>query len=374
MLWAFPARAQTPVVIVVPHESETDYEQFEHRLRSELVAEGFQPVSVEVPLAVTAQTLQRQATRLMSPAAIGIIVNEKVVSGQVWIRGRGTSPNSLRPIAPYPPGTQAPVVFAVRATDVLHGGLLELGYIGTTPEPGGDAWASPLSGDTRTASKASATAIGDVTATPPTKKAEAMSSTGVVGSTANHDERQRPSVGSTKPKRERAPKAWQFRGMIGIEAPLLHFPISVGYGAVALRQLHANWGLGVAGVYRPAVSIHTPQGRADTTQAGLGGRIEAGQMLAKSLKLFEFVESGFHATRVKGDAAANYLQFPAHSYTGYSSLGLGAVWLVNATVGLTAQSSFQLPWRRSDVLIVRTVVAQAAGPSLSFDVGLQLSF
>ncbi len=360
------SHAQTPVVIVVPHVNTTDYEDFEHRLRSELVAAGFQPISVEVLVEVTPQTLQAQATRLTSAAAISISVHDKVVSGVVWIRARGKSPDLLRSVPDYPLNEQAPTVFAVRATDVLHGGLLELGYVGTTPT--GAIEVTPPSTST-----SPSVPVPDSKASNKARTPSATVEDSHERATSANVKPSRASAKS-KPKREKAPKIWYFRGAASLEVPFLESPTNLGFNSSVMRRLHTNWHVGLAGsVFLPAVG-RTDQGRAGITQTYVGVRLDCLQQLAKPFILFEFLETGTHAIFVTGEARSPNLAHSRQSFTGYSSVGLGAAWAVNGTVGVVVESGLLLPWRGADIVVARTTVASAAGPAMLFDAGVQLGF
>jgi hypothetical protein len=366
LFWARLSHAQTPVVIVVPHVSTTDYESFEHRLRSELVAAGFQPIAAEVLVDVTPQTLQVQATRLTSSAAISISIHDKVVSGLVWIRARGTDADLLRAVPAYPLNAQAPTVFAVRATDVLHGGLLELGYSGTTPDGFVGGFVPPAPAPH---SKASST---------PTKPADAPAATHDAATPL--DEKPTPTDKThsappeAKPEQEKASNTWFFRGTASLEVPFLEFPTNLGFGPSVMRRLHAHWNIGLAGsVFLPAVG-KTEQGRANITQTYVGARLDYLQLPARPLTLFAFVETGAHAILVTSETRSPNLAHSRQSFTGYSTVGVGATWAVNGTVALLIETGLLLPWRRADVVVARTTVASAAGPAMLFNAGVQLGF
>jgi len=63
------------------------------------------------------------------------------VSGLVWMKDAKAERSLERAVPPEALSSDSPAVFAIRATDVLHGGLLELGY----PRPGHPkAWSRAL--------------------------------------------------------------------------------------------------------------------------------------------------------------------------------------------------------------------------------------
>jgi hypothetical protein len=323
---------------------------------------------------VTSQTLQQHATRLAIPAAISISVHDGVVSGMVWIRGRAASPDLMRSIPNYPLSDQTPSVFAVRATDVLHGGLLELGYIGTTPEPTTENQPNTsrfVEGEPGLDAKGSQVSR----ASSATKVASSRT-----GTAAQDQPQEQPSSAPTptapadRPKREKAPKTWFFRGMANIELPFLAYSTNYGFNPSVMRRVSPHFNVGFTGAMFLPLVARTRDGHANVAQAYVGPRLESVQQLAKPLTLFEFVEVGGHAIFVTSDTIAPNRAHSAQSFTGYSSLGAGASWALNGTVGLMAETGVLLPWKRADVIVVRTVVAEAAGPVLLFKAGIQLAF
>ena len=375
VLGAATAQAQTSVVIVVPHVSTTDYEHFEHQLRSELVASGFEPVSVEVPFDVTPQTLRTHAARLMSPAAISISIHDQTVSGLVWIHARTGNNDLLRPVPDYRITEQAPSVFAVRATDVLHGGLLELVYIGTRPEPLVNT--SPANaGDPAATPEVGAPNVNPSSSSPP---ALSTKSTPLAAEQPKLQRRSDTADATvppaTKPKHEKPIRTWFIRGMANVELPFLGYPTNLGFNLSVMRRLHPNVNMGLSGaLFLPAVGTIGGPGRANISQAFVGARVALLQHLSKPLTIVEFSEIGLHAVNVSGETNTPYVPRTTHSYAGYSLVGAGANWAVTGTVALIAETGLLLPWKRADVLVVRTVVAEAAGPAMLANLGIQLAF
>jgi hypothetical protein len=367
LLWALlllstrTSQAQIPVVIVVPHDGAPEYDAYEHRLRSELIAAGLQPVSVVVAAEADAQMLKAQARQLMSPAGISLSIHDKVVSGLVWIRARGPSGDSLRPVPDYPLGEQTPTVFAVRATDVLHGGLLELGYLGTTPE-------------------APVVQLGPTNAPPPVASATEATAPSTT-STASAATPKPPTSTQTEPATRRSEpgeieRPWQFRGMLTLSKSFAGYPSNVGLTWSGTRRLHERWRLGLLGTYfAPVVARTSPdEGRAYITQVFIGARLECLQSLAETVTLLEYLESGPHAILVSSEAVSPNRQQSGQSYTGYSNIGLGVSWMVSSAVSFAGQTGLLLPWKPADVVVVQTVVAEAARPTLLLSAGIQLSY
>ena len=125
---ARPAWAELVVVLVLPAESREDYEPFATRLRSELVAAGFGVRTVRASEPPSASLLEQVAERERGAAAVAVTLSPTAVSGLVWMRDAKAERSLERAVPPEALSGDSPAVFAIRATDVLHGGLLELGY------------------------------------------------------------------------------------------------------------------------------------------------------------------------------------------------------------------------------------------------------
>lgn len=361
------AHAQSSVVIVVPYPGTPEYHAFEHRLRSELVAEGFQPVSIEVPVEVTRQVLKTSANRFMSNAAISIAIHDGVVSGLVWIQARTGSEDTWRSVPDYPLSEQAPTVFAVKATDVLHGGLLELGYIGTQPEapppptppsspPADQAPPSPIQLESPKAP------ITRPKTRRKTKRAPPKNS-----SVARRNSKSKPA---------KAPKGWQLSATGSLAVHFLSYPTDLGMSLSAAHRLYKNWALGVTGAYFAPSGFRGEHsgGQASVSRAKVGGRLEFFQPLSRRLSLYELFEAGLHATLVSSSVPPPYTAHSARSLSGYNQLGVGVSWGTSSTLALAFASSLMLPWKRADVQSLQTVVAEAAGPTIVIDTGVQLCF
>lgn len=381
LLVASVADAQTPIVIVVPHSNNDDYYPYEHRLRSELISEGYQPVSVEISSEVSAAVLKQNATRFVSPAAITLSIRDQGIAGTVWIQGRQGSRDLLRPVPEYPMGPQAPSVFAVRAADVLHGGLLELGYIGTLSE-------SPLPAPTPP-SVAAGSANGFPSTPPPSTPAKPEAQTKPVASaTAKSAPSPQPSPSPVTPKppphelsasvaqqNARKSRHWQMRASYSLAQPFLRSPLASGASITATRRATSALRIGLAGTYlAPVRGQTTPYfGMASVTQAFVGPRVELHQALSHRLDTYEYLDAGLHALFVTGEANPPNLPHSHRAYTGYAQLGFGAALALTAHFSLTAQTGLLLPFHGADVKVTNTTVIEAAGPAATLNAGLQLS-
>lgn len=122
------AHAESPVLILVSSGDDPNYAIFENRLRSELLAAGFSVETASVSEPLNSVGLAMNAVRYSASRAISITISNEMVFGLVYIANSGNGPALIRAVPGYPVGEQAPSVFAVKATDVLHGALLELAH------------------------------------------------------------------------------------------------------------------------------------------------------------------------------------------------------------------------------------------------------
>lgn len=365
------AYAQTSVVIVVPHSGTDDYNAYERRLRSELISEGFQPVSVEIQTEVSAPLLKQHANRLMSPAAISLSIRDRAISGWVWIESRGKGNDLLRAVPEYPLNAQAPQIFAVKAADVLHGGLLELGYIGTTPP--------------ETAPAARATALSPTPAakaSPPTPaKAPEKQPVPVEGKARSQVQVPSTEVPSSvsEPRTKSPPTpyyAWHVRGLLSLIQTVNGSPLEMGATLSATYSLSAQLGVGLTGTYLGSSNYRTEpfRGEADVTEAALAPRLELRQPISKRACIFESVEAGAHAVFVAGQAAApNFVAHHASSWTAYASPALGLDVKLAGRLSSTFQASFLYPLRKVDIVVSKTRVFEAAVPAVLLSAGFELN-
>lgn len=381
LLVASAADAQTAVVIVVPHSNIDDYTPYEHRLRSELVSEGYQPVSIEISGEVSATMLKQNATRLMSPAAITLTIHDQVIAGTIWIQGQKGNRDLLRAIPEYPLGPQAPSVFAVRAADALHGGLLELGYIGTLPEssplaPTLTTPSAPSTNGSTTQPPASAPTKPEPQTkpvTPATQKSSPSPLPAPSPVTPRPAPQERSTFAAQRNARER--QRWQIRASFTLAQPYLRSPLASGASLTATGRATSALRIGVAGTYlAPVRGETTPYyGMASVTQAFVGPRLELHQSLSNRFDAYEFLDAGLHALFVTGEAATPNLPHSTRAYTGYAQLGFGAAVALATHFALTAQVGLLLPFNAADVTVTNTTVIEAAGPAATFNAGLQFS-
>jgi len=122
------ASATQTVVLVMAGGSQQELAPVEQQLRSELLAGGFGVTSIQVPELSDAASFEQTVSGLVSQAAIAVIRSESSVSGFVWATSRDHERMLVRPIEPVALSDEAPGVFAIRASELLHAILLELGW------------------------------------------------------------------------------------------------------------------------------------------------------------------------------------------------------------------------------------------------------
>lgn len=127
--------------------SKTDSE-FEAQLRAELLAAGFEVLTVRGRGAPTPDEMADVAERTQSFAAIWIVRPPGRIAADVWVTDRVTGKTLLRKVRPEGFKPDAARVFALRAVELLHASLLELNEKhpsrGAMPAPSRvRAWVAP---------------------------------------------------------------------------------------------------------------------------------------------------------------------------------------------------------------------------------------
>ena len=354
------ARAESLVLIVVPSGGNLDYTSFENRLRSELVAAGFQTLTETVAGSVNQAVLLESAARFSATLAISISISESMVSGYVYIASSGDGPDVIRAVPEYPVGEQAPSVFAVKATDVLHGALLELQHSGSPPAaPAGDKKPAPQE------SKPERTEV----------PAGAQSA-----SEAKPRNGQLPFSNDSQPIGHPQPEHWGVELNAALNSGLHSLPIALG-SELSFYRKSKYWGASLEGsVYLPAtVSRSRWQAEAQLTQMALGGSVQLFQPLGNTITLFESVGSGvWHlgvrgATNVRGTSTLNLTGYQRSSTYAYTYLGLGLLAAISDRTSLALRFNVLAPWKQTDIVIHDEVVASVAIPALIGDLGLRLA-
>jgi hypothetical protein len=164
-LFAQPAWAELRVVLVVPEAARDADAQIATRLQAELTAAGFDVRTVPSTAAPSILLLKTLAEREAGTAAVAIVSSPNSVSGIVWMRDERAERVLVRRVPEERRSRDSPSVFAIRATDLLHGGLLQLGY--PRPQP-----PSTVSGEATDGEPASTLPPETPVATAPTPSRE----------------------------------------------------------------------------------------------------------------------------------------------------------------------------------------------------------
>jgi hypothetical protein len=345
------ARAESLVLIVIPTNDNIDYTPFENRLRSELTAAGFATLTDAEPEPVDAAALSARATSLSASMAVSIRISDGMVSGYVSIVGLGK--DIVRPVLGYPIGEQAPSVFAVRATDVLHGALLELDHTANSvspPEPD------------RTPSE-SHRVTGQTQASNQHKPDMPRATT-----------RPDSSVESKSPPNKDGPSSsWGITMGSALGGGTHSVPLAPG-GELGIYRQQKRWGASLEGlVFLPVKSVRLTD-EARIGQWMVGGSIQLFQPLLGNLTLFESVAIGLYRLDVSGVSKNPQNERQPSSTFGYTGLGLGAISALNDETGLALRLTVVGPWRNTDIVIRDGVVASVAFPVLIGDLSLRLAF
>lgn len=352
------AAAQTSILIVIQRNGPKEVTACAQQLHSELRAEGYDTDTVQVPEAPSASVLVDAAKQLSHPAAISIHLRSGVISGLVWIVDPNEPGGLLRTIAEQPMGEPAAVVFAVKATNVLQGALLELGYVppkfatvGTTssndPKAPPSENPSPRKPD-------------------PKPKAQTTASASPFDKAPHRSNR----------KRLQGDRDWQLA--VGTESmfPVTGKPIAFGASLALDRSLGQSWALGLEGqAYLPAEANGTAA-NVNVYQFKAGARLGYRQHIGARFTIYESISTGVHYTKVEGTnfRFAGLENQSPDAYTPYHQLGFGSIWHATADLGLWVQANLFLAWRKSDVFVVQEKVATLAGPSALLGLGMQVSF
>jgi hypothetical protein len=375
------AQAQpTAVLIVVQGGGSSDLNACEQRLRSELLAEGYQPTTVQVTSEPNASVLVDTAKRLSSPAAIAVSIRDNTVSGLVWMVAPKKSGGLLRAVTAYPLNEQAPAIFAISATDVLHGGLLELGYVQETsktvatassPTLSPNDFVSPASSSTTTSGSDETTNESTATTdTVPNKTIAVPPATATVDSvipTTAHDD-------GSKAKDHGRKHVWQLS--LGADAgiALSDMPIAFIPHLTFTRRLARNFALGLSGHVALPVTLDGKRGKADVNQIMVGPWLEYRQTLNARLSLFEFFETGFYYVTVHGRASPPLRTFDSYASTVYQQAGAGINWSTTTDFVLWLNAGFFVPWQSRKVIIVDETVTKIATPTVLLGAGMAMRF
>jgi hypothetical protein len=121
-----PALASPSRIAIVVHPPIAGTQaEFESVLRSELLAAGFEVLTVP-ETASDGATLEAVARRTESMAAVSIVQPPGSLAADVWIGDQLTGKTLLRHVRPERVAPEAPSIVAIRAVELLRASFLEL--------------------------------------------------------------------------------------------------------------------------------------------------------------------------------------------------------------------------------------------------------
>jgi hypothetical protein len=121
-----PALASPSRIAIVVHPPLAGTQaEFESVLRSELLAAGFEVLTVP-ETASDGPTLEAIAQRTESAAAVSIVQPPGSLAADVWIGDRLTGKTLLRHVRPERVAPETPSIVAIRAVELLRASFLEL--------------------------------------------------------------------------------------------------------------------------------------------------------------------------------------------------------------------------------------------------------
>ena len=123
---ATSAAAAPRVTLVVRPARPAEADQFEARVRSELLASGFEVLTISEPGGTDAGLVEGIVRRTDSVAAILAVQPPDGLAADVSINNRVTGKTLLRHVRPEPLTPDAAGIIAIRAVELLHASLLEL--------------------------------------------------------------------------------------------------------------------------------------------------------------------------------------------------------------------------------------------------------
>jgi len=358
LLFSQLAWGHTSVLIVIQHDNSQELDSCEQRLRAELSADGYTPTTVQVEQEPNATVLVDTAKRLASSAAISIVLSEGSVSGLVWMVDPKRPGGLLRAVAELPVNDQASVVFAVTATDVLHGGLLELGYVQDDPKvapalpdpvrmpepaaPGAPELPGPTPGPT----------LSDLPRTP------------------------LPSPPSHPARDAQTEPTPNFQAMVSANRlfAIRGLPPSTEIDLAVTRRLGIHWALGLHGGFVLPVELKTSRASASASQFLVGSRLEYWQQMGRWWSSFTFVETGLCYETVHGSSSTSVTGHDRSAFTIYHQLGGGVSLHASRDFGIWLGASVLLPYQPSNIVILEKTVGRIASPSVLLGGGLLARF
>jgi len=354
LLFSQFAWGRTSVLIVVQHDTSQDVDSCEQRLRAELSADGYAPTTVQVEQEPNAAVLVDTAKRLASSAAISIVLSEGSVSGLVWMVDPKKPGGLLRAVTELPVNDQASIVFAITATDVLHGGLLELGYVQDDPK------IAPSLPDPVRKPEPAAPGAPELLAPAPAALPRTPLPSPPRHTASDAQTEPPPNLQATVS----ANRLFAIRGL----------PPSTEIDLAVTRRLGIHWAIGLHGGFVLPVELKTSRASASASQFLVGPRLEYWQQMGRWWSSFTFVETGLYYETVHGSSSTSVTGHDRSAFTIYHQLGGGVSFHASRDFGLWLGASVLLPYQPSDVVILEETVGRIASPSVLLGGGLLARF
>jgi len=346
-------RAEDFVLIVIPSGDNIDYSSFENRLRAELAAAGYATITATLPAPIDSAALPAQASRFSTNICVSLSVSDRIVVGFVSVADPASARSVIRPVPGYPIGEQAPSVFAVRATDVLHGVLLELNY---TPKL---SQKLPQAVPERPVVTASRQAAPTRSTLPPVVSPRRY----------------------TKPEPGREPGASAGRWGVSLDVAFngggRAIPTAPG-AEVGVFWQERYWGLSAEGsAYLPAV-VNVGSSSIKITQWLVGADFQLFQPLGSAFRVFESLGGGAYGVSLSGESPIEAIERNRSDVLAYLGAGSGLVSDFNERTALALRLRVLAPLSVADVIVRdpsgERTVAQLRFPIVLGDLGLRVTF
>lgn|GEM_PF-3011562 len=345
---ARPACAEVSVLIITPADDALDYSVYESRLRSELLTAGFAVSAERVPGTPSYASVASNAERAESQAAIAISVADGELCGLLWIADPSASPGLMRPVRCCPLGDDAALVFAVRATDALNAGLLELHYPRSERQQSTPAAPPPAQAPPAQASKPPAPAP-----VAPRSKPE-------------------PAPAPAAPSKQATPRTWNAQASGAVAAWLRQFPVTYGAKVELTRDLSHSWSAGLQGLAFGPASIRHHLGKASVSQFLVGAVVRYRTALTGRLSVVDALGAGVYGISAEAQAEEPYPTRHAFSVTGSFSFDHQVHVRLARPLSAVAGVTVAAPWTQYSLIVVDTTVARAAAPLFVASLGLEL--
>jgi hypothetical protein len=343
--------AEVSVLVITPADEALDYSVYESRLRSELLAAGFSIITERVPGRPDYASIAINAERSASQAALAINITEGELCGLLWIDDPAKSGGLMRPVRCCPLNDDAPLVFAVRATDALSAGLLELHYpqrVRETPT------ASPT----------------EAPQGKPPKEQQAQPAPVVADNAEAH-----PKVvaGPEEPRRAVGSHRWHVQGAASVGAWLREFPVAYGGKLEVTRDLAESWAAGIQGLALAPTTVTRDAGQASIFQFLAGPVLQYRTRLTPGLSVVDALGAGLYGISIDATAAGPRGSRNVFSVTGYVLFEHQVHIEATRALSFVLGGALSAPWTRYSVVIVDATAARAAAPLVLGSLGAELS-